>query len=84
MLVECPKAKAKSIAERVRRAIDEHVFQQEDGSPLTEVTASIGLFTATRGDTTVDTAINNADRAMYAAKRKGRNCTVAYSSELEK
>lgn len=40
------------------------------------VTASIGTATITKEDDCLEALLNRADTALYAAKRKGRNCIV--------
>jgi two-component system cell cycle response regulator len=58
-------------AERVRRAIAETPFKLPNGS-LLNATASVGLASAT-AQVNLDELIGRADRALYAAKARGRN-----------
>jgi diguanylate cyclase (GGDEF)-like protein len=51
------------------------VVHDDDNVPMT-VTASLGLTTFRPGDT-VESLIDRADHAMYAAKTAGRNRVVA-------
>ena len=44
---------------------------------LVQVTASVGGAAARTGTPSYEVLINEADAALYTAKRKGRNCTVA-------
>jgi len=46
-----------------------------------QVTASIGVATAT-GDETADDLLRNADVAMYAAKRRGKGRSETYESRM--
>ena len=46
------------------------------------VSVSIGVCTASVGDTDVDTLMKNADAALYRAKERGRNCYQIFSPEL--
>ncbi|MGH7580640.1 MAG: diguanylate cyclase domain-containing protein, partial [Gemmatimonadales bacterium] len=46
-----------------------------------QVTASIGVATATHGDT-ADDLLRNADVAMYAAKRRGKGRSETYESRM--
>ncbi len=64
---------ARQIAERVRMRVGEHPFEITDGS--INVTLSQGIALAHEGDT-VESVIERADTAMYAAKQAGRNCVV--------
>jgi len=67
--------------ERLRRAVAEHPF--ELGSRLTRITASFGITVAGgRKDLTWDVLQREADIALYAAKRDGRNLSRMYSESL--
>lgn len=61
---------AHAIAERLRRTIAEAVIDLGNGE-LVSVTASVGL--ATGSADSLEQLITSADRAMYSAKRAGRN-----------
>lgn len=63
---------ALSVGERLRSAIEAAEMQHQNGDP---VTASIGVAVASISDT-VDSLLARADRALYAAKRQGRNRVV--------
>jgi len=69
---------ALAIAERLRTAIANTAFQFE-GTPI-GMTASFGIALTTPGATAGDDAtseiLRRADRALYAAKHAGRNCSV--------
>jgi two-component system cell cycle response regulator len=41
------------------------------------VTASVGLATLEQNDDTIEMLLKRADKALYAAKREGRNRVVA-------
>jgi diguanylate cyclase (GGDEF)-like protein len=61
-----------TVAERVRSAV-EALGIQHHGSPFEYVTLSIGLaYTRTAG-TSAQMLLNEADAALYEAKRNGRN-----------
>ncbi|WP_448208640.1 diguanylate cyclase [Azospirillum sp. sgz302134] len=62
------------VAERLRAAVEE---MRLENAPLTlRLTASIGLSEVQPGETGPDAALSRADRALYAAKRAGRNRVV--------
>ena len=61
----------KDVAERVRVRINSDAIHSR-GEPI-RVSLSLGLAEA-RDDDTVDTLINRADAALYAAKLAGRDC----------
>jgi diguanylate cyclase (GGDEF)-like protein len=77
LLLPCtPLEDAMQVAEKIRHAIgDEPVDVQGVRVP---VTASVGGATARAGIPSCDVLINEADAALYSAKRQGRNRSVAY------
>lgn len=72
IMPEATREVAATIGERLRSAIERSGFCYADGSA---VTASIGVATATLADTP-ESLIERADKALYAAKRYGRNRVV--------
>jgi diguanylate cyclase (GGDEF)-like protein len=63
---------AESVAERLRSVVAEKPFPLGP-EPLT-VTISIGI---AEGSVAPTELLKDADRALYASKRKGRNCVTA-------
>jgi len=59
------------VAEKIRSLLEEEVFDE-----VGCVTCSIGITEVTSEDT-IESAIERADSALYAAKDAGRNCCVA-------
>jgi two-component system cell cycle response regulator len=66
---------AEAVAERVRHAIAERVFEVGAGRPLT-VTVSAGVTLNESAADTPESLIKRADVALYRAKREGRNRVV--------
>jgi diguanylate cyclase (GGDEF)-like protein len=66
---------AYAIAERIRTAVAGLRVPRTDGNGVLRVTASIGVTASTGGHK--DVLIADADGALYEAKRRGKNCTVA-------
>ncbi|WP_435019312.1 diguanylate cyclase [Tundrisphaera sp. TA3] len=60
-------SEASDFAERLRRAIEAHPW------PLRPVTASLGVATEDTPTPSVSSLLDRADRALYVAKRTGRN-----------
>lgn len=60
-------------AERLRTAVEMAVHQ--GGAGILRVTVSIGIATFAATDTSYEVVLQRADRALYAAKAAGRNCT---------
>jgi diguanylate cyclase (GGDEF)-like protein len=63
-----------AIAERLRLRVADWSIPTKHNQPM-QVTVSIGL-SALSGDQSVETALEAADQALYAAKRNGRNTLV--------
>jgi diguanylate cyclase len=76
MLLDCSQKQAVDIAERIRNAVQRHSFILSNGTEIS-ITVSIGI--ASYPDTTLELEklLEQADIALYAAKRTGRNkvCT---------
>lgn len=78
-LVETRSADAMLVAERLRRSIEETpIHSNEDGESI-RLTASVGAATwePPAQPVSINALIERADRAMYQAKRAGKNCVVA-------
>jgi two-component system cell cycle response regulator len=63
---------ATEAAERLRSAVEETQFTWASGSQA-RVTVSIGVACTAHGPATPEAILHAADRALYAAKRAGRN-----------
>jgi len=77
VLPETDKALAFSVAERLRKSINDEPFIVSGGSVSLDVTVSIGLASLDHSDTGPEPLLKRADDALYAAKRDGRNRVVA-------
>ncbi|MEZ5925010.1 MAG: PleD family two-component system response regulator [Hyphomicrobiaceae bacterium] len=69
--------RACQVAERIRGQIATEPFDAGQGPPTLRVTASVGVATLERPDDSAETIFKRADKALYAAKREGRNRVVA-------
>lgn len=76
LLPDCPLEKALDIAESIRRRVEEGLFPLSEGRSLS-VTVSAGV--STYPDRAADAAslYVSADKALYRAKREGRNKVCA-------
>jgi diguanylate cyclase len=74
LLPETPAAGAEAIAERVRRRIEGAALAR----PGLRATVSIGIAELNPQDVEYTMAISQADRALYAAKERGRNRSVRF------
>ncbi|QXC30292.1 MULTISPECIES: GGDEF domain-containing protein [unclassified Aeromonas] len=76
LLPRCPElAQAKRVAERLRVAVEARLVKSPTSDELLEVTVSIGLTLARRGEG-IEALLNRADECLYRAKMAGRNCVV--------
>ena len=71
-------ATAREVAERVRRRINSDAIHSDEAR--ISVSISLGIAQA-RQDDTVNTLIDRADAALYAAKLAGRDCVRVESRE---
>ena len=77
MLVDAGESTGINLAERLRAAIEQADFQG------VKVTISIGVARWQAGAGKVETALQKADEALYAAKRAGRNRVVCAHAQRE-
>jgi diguanylate cyclase (GGDEF)-like protein len=68
---------ARELSERVRRVVAEE--RVEAAGVAIELTTSVGAAVASPGADTPETLVEAADRALYEAKRAGRNCVRVQS-----
>jgi two-component system cell cycle response regulator len=72
IMPETDRDKAQQVGERLRACVAEVPFQINDDVSL-RVTASVGLGSLEDLEDTPESVLKRADRALYAAKRHGRN-----------
>jgi diguanylate cyclase (GGDEF)-like protein len=65
---------AYTIAERIRASVSSLRIPRLDQDGMLRVTASLGVAASADGDK--DALITEADTALYAAKRQGKNRTI--------
>jgi diguanylate cyclase (GGDEF)-like protein len=64
------------IAERICRGVASQPLRVEEGLITVPVTVSVGAATLPRDGVSEDAMVRAADRALYEAKRTGRNRVV--------
>jgi diguanylate cyclase (GGDEF)-like protein len=74
ILPRTPLDGAFAIGERVRRAIEAHRIPRIDGGGVLQITASVGVAASDTGNP--EELISDADKALYTAKREGKNRTA--------
>jgi diguanylate cyclase (GGDEF)-like protein len=68
------------LAEKIRKAVEEHLFPNAAQQPLGIVSLSIGVASRSNETDSPEKLLSFADDAVYVAKDSGRNRTVCYSS----
>jgi two-component system cell cycle response regulator len=78
ILPNTDKAEAARFAERVRRAVEEHVFRDEPHEVRMTASSGVASFPGLDIDTP-ETLLKRADEALYVAKESGRNRVIRAS-----
>ncbi len=77
-LPQTDQAGAAILAEKIRKAVEQEVFEYEGNAIRLTMTFGIAEYASGK---TVDMIINEADLAMYAGKNNGRNRVALYRPE---
>jgi diguanylate cyclase len=72
---------ARALAEQIRAALGKGRVRDAQGTSIGQVTVSIGIARAKSADT-IESLLERADAALYAAKRAGRNQIVCATSAV--
>ena len=70
------------MAERIRQTIETHPFPHGDKQPEGKLTISIGLTCYPKDADTGPDLINKADKALYKAKKEGKNRVVVFAQNV--
>jgi len=81
LLPETPPKQALEIAERIRHAVAERLYEAETSTEPIRATVSIGVSSYPTHATDANALIHQADLAVYRAKVQGRNRVLGASSE---
>jgi len=81
LLNEVTPGTSEGIAEKIRLSINAHSFKLDDGASLHK-TISIGVAEFPDNGDTMYKVIKFADVALYAAKGRGRNKVVRFTSDM--
>jgi diguanylate cyclase (GGDEF)-like protein len=84
IIPEVGKQEAFSMAERIRRVIQDYAFNFEEDQPGGNLTVSIGVANLPKDAVSGDELVEKADRALYRAKQMGRNMACLYSIEEDR
>jgi two-component system cell cycle response regulator len=69
-----------SVGERLRRAVEQKIFQVDQPVAQLPITVSIGVASSVGGDDDSAALLSRADEALYRAKREGRNRVIAQAA----
>jgi diguanylate cyclase (GGDEF)-like protein len=70
-------------ADRLRELVEAEPFEGREKQPLGKITLSLGISSYPEQGSTLEELLDRADKALYSAKKAGRNKTVLYSEDLE-
>jgi diguanylate cyclase (GGDEF)-like protein len=76
------KQTAVEILERIRKSLSETPFLYEKDGLSIRITSSFGVSGYPEDSTTPEELIEKSDRALYTAKRLGRNRVVSFEEEM--
>lgn len=79
ILLDCPLNRAVEISENIRRTVENHPFTLNSGETI-HITISIGVACYDETTANLVALIEDADKALYQAKRTGRNKVCVYNS----
>ena len=83
ILPDSDKVGAFLAADRLREVVEEEPFEGREQQPLGKITLSLGISSYPEHGSTLEDLLDRADKALYSAKKTGRNRTVLYSEDLE-
>ena len=70
-------------ADRLREIVELEHFEGEAKMPLGKITLSLGITSFPDFGDNVEDILSDADKALYQAKKRGRNRTVLFSENLK-
>jgi diguanylate cyclase (GGDEF)-like protein len=83
VLPQIQRPEAQEVAEKIRRAVDEHPFTHRGAQANGRITISVGVATLPADANSLEKLVDCADAALYASKRAGRNRVVGYEPGME-
>lgn len=81
LLSRSDKVGAYLAADRLREIVEKEPFASREKQPLGKITLSIGVAGFPEHGATIDELLDNVDRALYMAKKTGRNRVIIYDSK---
>ena len=83
LLLDTGRSDTIAVAEKLRESIARERFVNEEGIALKQVTISLGVALCPEDAHSPATLLSRTDRALYAAKARGRNQVVLWSEKLD-
>ncbi|UCH92739.1 MAG: GGDEF domain-containing protein [Candidatus Aminicenantes bacterium] len=83
ILPKSDKVGAFLAADRLREVVEEEPFEGRQHQPSGKITLSLGISSFPEHGDNVEILLDRADKALYCAKKTGRNKSVIYSEDLE-
>ena len=80
ILPETSLESSRMLGERIRKAVDDAVFEGEERVPAKKITVSVGVSCLTDDEGGYDT-LDRADRALYKSKQAGKNLVTVLTKE---
>lgn len=68
------------VGERLREAVARQAFAGRGGRRYAHLTVSVGVASLSQGERQAEELVSNADKALYAAKRAGKNRTEVFDA----
>jgi two-component system cell cycle response regulator len=82
VMPETPLAIAAMVGERLRNVVAAKPIALGDGQGELEMTISVGIAIAREGGDSPTAVLQRADKALYEAKGRGRNCVAGSIAEI--
>jgi diguanylate cyclase (GGDEF)-like protein len=70
-------------ADRLREKVESEIFYGEKKQPMGKITISLGITSYPEHGETIEEILSKADKALYHAKKMGRNRTVIFSEDID-
>ena len=83
ILPQVTKLEAMEVAEKLRRSVEEAPLDFAHVQPAGKVTISVGIANLPVDSGDQEGLVDCADAALYASKRKGRNCVTAAAPKAQ-
>jgi diguanylate cyclase (GGDEF)-like protein len=71
-------------SDRLREVVEEEPFPGREAMPRGRLTLSLGIAAYPEHGDTIESLLDRADKALYAAKKTGRNKVIIYNDEIGK